>query len=177
MCIRDREYVDGLSLELVLDRVKITLESSGDHGAKNGAFTDETTLRYREGASDVRLGSEARYELSGGGLTWELDVNGMVRLELEGQVSSSKDSLELRDGIVTLRAAGVKVLDLALEYAVGPCGGMRVSAASPFMVSDMDWEDFQDVLTDLENNAQEWVRDLLLSGRLDGLYQLPGFSF
>lgn len=171
------EYVDGLSLELVLDRVKITLESSGDHGAKNGAFTDETTLRYREGASDVRLGSEARYELSGGGLTWELDVNGMVRLELEGQVSSSKDSLELRDGIVTLRAAGVKVLDLALEYAVGPCGGMRVSAASPFMVSDMDWEDFQDVLTDLENNAQEWVRDLLLSGRLDGLYQLPGFSF
>lgn len=171
------EYVDDLSLELAVEDVKITLESSGDHSAKNGAFTDKTTLRCREGASDLRLGSEVRYEAPEGGLTWELDMNGMVRLELEGQVSSSKDSLELQDGIVTLRAAGVKILDLDLEYAVGPCDGMRVSASSPAMVSDMDWEDLQDVLGDLESNAQKWVRDLLLNGRLDGLYHLPGFLF
>ena len=171
------EYVDDLSLELTVGDTEITLESSGDHKAKNGAFTDETTLRVREGASDTRLGSEARYEVSGGGLTWELDINGLARLELEGQLSTTKDSLKLQDGTLTLRAAGTKLLDLDLEYAAGPCNGMRVSAGSPTMVSDMDWEELQDLVDDIEGNAESWVRDLLFSGRLNGLYQLPGFFF
>ena len=54
---------------------------------------------------------------------------------------------------------------------------MRVSAGSPTMVSDMDWEELQDLVDDIEGNAESWVRDLLFSGRLNGLYQLPGFFF
>lgn len=151
-------YVDDLSLEIAIDGEKLTVESSGDHAGKGGAFTDETTVRV----GGNRLTSELRYEpkASNGNFEWEVKVDNTASVAMEGQLTTTKDSVDLRLDDLSVKAAGTKLVSLEGAYYLGPCKGMKVSVSSPKMLADMDEDDLMDLYYDIMENAQDWADDL-----------------
>lgn len=152
-------YVDNLSLEINAGGEKLTVESNGNHAGKKGVFTDETTIRV----GSERLTSELRYEPKAdkGNFAWEVKVANSASLNMEGQLTAGKDSIELELDDVSVKAAGVKVCSLGMSYYAGPCKGMTVSAPSPKMLADMDEDDWMDLYYDIQENAEDWVYDMM----------------
>lgn len=152
-------YVDDLSLELTIDGETLTVESSGNHAGKDGVFTDETTARL--GSS--RFTSELRYEpkADNSNFEWELKVDNTASVTMEGQLTTSKDSVDLRLDDLSVKAAGLKMFSLEGAYYLGPCKGMKVSVSSPTMLADMDEDDLMDLVQDIQENAADWGYDVL----------------
>lgn len=164
-------YVDDLSLEVVLNGQKLTIQSTGDHAAKSGVFTDETTLRV----DSNRLTSELRYQpkADNNNFEWELKVDNTASLSMEGQLTATKNSIDLKLDDLSVKAAGSKLLSLEASYYLGPCKGMTVSLSNPKLLSDMDEDDLQDLIADIADNAEDWTYDMmdkLPADLLDALY-------
>lgn len=159
------QYVDNLSLEITADGGEILVESTGNHTGKGGTFTDETTFRIREdGRSLGRLASEMSYKTKEGDFRWEIGVDSggvsLGVLEMEGTLTTSKDSLDLKLDDVSVRSMGMELVSLGLEYYAGPCKGMEVSVGSPTMLADMDEDDLMDLGYDIQGYAQDWLADM-----------------
>lgn len=170
------QYVDNLSLEIEIEGDKLVVASSGNHTGKGGSYTDETTLSLLEGGSKspmFRLTSDMEYEPKGKGdnFQWTIDVdapgaNGAVKME--GRLTTSKNSLDLKLDDVSVHVMGLKVLSLGVEYYAGPCDGMDIKVKSPMMIADMDEYDAMELISDIEDNAEDWAYDMqnLLGSRL-----------
>ncbi len=152
-------YVDDLSLEVEAGGEKLMVKSTGDHAARGGAFTDETTVRMDAG----RVTSRLRYEPKAdeGNFQWEIGVANTASLEMTGRLTIGKDWVELKLDDMSVKAAGIEVCSLGLEYYVGPCEGMRVSAPAPQMLGDMDDGDLTELYRSLQDNAEQWVYDMM----------------
>ena len=165
------EYVDDVSLELSVDDSRVIVESSGDHGGRSGVFTDETVIRVQVGGETVaRVTSEFSYEpkAEDGNLLWEISVDDMGSLNLEGQLTAAGDSLSLVLEDISVRAAGMELFALEAEYYVGPCEGIELSADGARMILEMSEPELMEWAMDLEREAQDWLYDMeeLLYGRL-----------
>lgn len=157
-------YVDNISFRAAMDGEEVLIESSGSHGGKDGVFTDETVLRISSGGSSVlRLGSDFSYEpkAQGDNFAWSLSVNSTASVNMTGQLTTGKDSLDLQLDKVSLKAAGMELCSLSASYSIGPCGGVEVSLPAPRLLGDMDMDDLEDLYYDIEFNAEEWVYDLM----------------
>lgn len=165
-------YVDDWTLELTIDGETLSIESTGDHGAKSGVYTDETVIRVPigSGSSDAgrssamsygRLTSEVTYDLKSDkdNFQWALTVDSAGSLELEGTLSTAKDSLVFEDGDLSLRASGVKVCSLEVEYELKPYDKTRVKLDSPNLLGDMSESDLEDLVYDLYSNVWSWGDD------------------
>lgn len=159
-----QEYVDDIGLELEVDGDTIEVASSGDHGLKSGVFTDETTVRIREGGSTLaRVSSEMSIDPKAGSdnFQWKLGVDSsglsILVLETEGDLAVTKDSMDLRLDQVSVRAVGMEVCTLGFDYYVGPCGGMDVSADDVRMLAGMSEMDLLELAYTLQSNAETWA--------------------
>ena len=163
-------YVDDLSLEISAGGEKLTIESNGDHSAKSGVFTDETTIRL---GSD-RVTSELRWEpkASKDNFEWKLSVGSAASVKMEGQLTTTKNSVDLQLDDLAVNAAGTKLISLSAGYYLGPCEGMKVSHSSPKLLSDMDEDDLEDLVFDIHDNMREWEDDMEAILPSDLLYYL-----
>lgn len=157
-------YVDDLSLRIAANGGELLVESSGSHGGKDGVFTDRTVFRVRSGGSTAfRVSSDFRYEPKAlsGNFGWKLNVNNAASVEMNGQLTAGKDSVNLRLDDVVLRAAGMKICSLAVDYSVNPCRDVEVSLPAPALLGDMDEGDLLELYYTVEENAQEWEYDMI----------------
>lgn len=157
-------YVDDLSLRIAAGGGELLVESSGSHGGKGGVFTDRTVFRVRSGGSTAfRVSSDFRYEPKAlsGNFGWKLNVNNAASVEMSGQLTAGKDSVNLRLDDVRLRAAGMEVCSLAVDYSAGPCRDVAVSLPAPALLGDMDEGDLLELYYTVEENAQEWGYDMI----------------
>lgn len=154
-------YVDDLSLELDLDGKQTAVKSSGDHGGRGGAFTDQTTLR-----SDVLRGygssitSEFRYEpgKTADNLSWKLELSGAGSLKMTGQLTAGEDSLELTLEDLSLRVMGLEVCSLRMEYGFGPYRGVpRTDGAK--IVPQMNEQELMQMVLDTQRRTLAWASE------------------
>lgn len=169
------QYVDNLSLEIEIEEGMILIESEGNHTGKGGEFTDETTIQISEdGTSMGRLTSEMSYrpKEKEDNFQWEISVasygSTLGSLMMEGQLTTTKDSLDLRLEDVSVQSAGIELFSIRVDYYIGPCEGMDVSVKSSKMIADMDELDVMELAYELQENAQEWTEDMqsLMAGKL-----------
>ncbi|MGN0968108.1 MAG: hypothetical protein ACI4O3_02470 [Oscillospiraceae bacterium] len=158
-----KTYVNDLSVVVSLDGgdMEIVLTSSGDHAAKNGAFTDETVLEVSEYGYTVEISSEFSYAAKekADNFSWSIDLDG-VSINMEGQLTAKKDAMTLQLDEVELRTYGSKALVLRVDYAIGPYE-KNAAVKSPVMLADITEDDLMDIAGDIEDNAYEWMQDLL----------------
>lgn len=154
------QYVDDLSLELTIDGETLSLESSGDHSAKSGTYTDETTIRLPGG--NGRLTSEMSYNPKAAidNLQWELTFNNIATLEMKGQLTSGKDFMQLQLDDVSILASGMEVCSLGLEYYIGPFEGSDMNTSGAGMLSGMDEAALEALYNEVEDNAQRWINSM-----------------
>lgn len=159
------QYVDDLSLVIEGDGDEIRLESTGNHSGKGGIFTDETTIRLRDDGEPLgRITSEMSYDTASGDFQWEIALEdggtAMGSLEMDGQLTGGKNSVELVLDDISVKVMGIKAVSLSAEYAIGPCEGMSVKASSSKMLDDLDMSDLRDVVYDIQVNARDWAEDM-----------------
>ena len=149
------EYVDDLGLELTVDSEKMTIKSTGDHGSKGGAFTDQTTMRV----GTTRLTSDFRYAPGGAGnnLTWTIGVPGSVSVDMEGRMTTAKDSMDLQLENLSLKFLGIEMVTLSMDYYAGPYDGQSVSTGSSKLITELDGLEMMALGVKLQTNAQSWL--------------------
>lgn len=95
---------------------------------------------------------------------WEISVasygSTLGSLMMEGQLTTTKDSLDLRLEDVSVQSAGIELFSIRVDYYIGPCEGMDVSVKSSKMIADMDELDVMELAYELQENAQEWTEDM-----------------
>lgn len=158
-----KNYVDDLSLTVSVDDsadTELVLTSHGDHGAKNGAFTDETVLEVTQYGYTNEVSSEMSYAPKKGqnNFSWRIDFEG-GRIDMEGQLATGKNSMELHLDELELRADGGSVT-IRLDYAIGSYQSIP-SVASPVMLSTLNEDKMLDIAEDIQDNAYDWAQDLL----------------
>lgn len=148
-----QQYVDDLSLRVEVDGQKITLKSTGDHGCRDGAYTDKTTLRV----GMVQLSSELRYEPKGGALSWSLSMPGAGSLDMEGSLTAGADFVTLNLEDISVKLMGMELVSLALDYHMGPYEGDRMAVTSPRLITQMDSLELMALANELQTSAESWL--------------------
>ncbi|MDE6281087.1 MAG: zinc ribbon domain-containing protein [Oscillospiraceae bacterium] len=157
-------YVDDFSFRIAVDDEEIVVESTGNHGGKDGVFTDATTLRARSGGSTLfRVSSNFSYEpkAKADNFEWRLNLNNMASVKMAGQLTTGKDSLDLQLDDVSLMTAGMEICSLSMDYHVGPFDGVAAFQPNPTLLGDMDLDDLESLYYDIEYYAMEWQYDML----------------
>jgi len=152
----------------------IELVSAGNHTGAGGTFTDETTVEIDEDGYKEEITSELSYEPKGKGnnFSWIVDVDGMVEVEAEGQLTASGDKMKLYLEELAVEAMGMKVCAVELTYELDSFS-MGVSAKKPIMLSTLDEDSIEDLGEEIVDLAEDWgedVADKLPESVLDELY-------
>ena len=159
-----KNYVDDLSLTVSggdsYSKVEIALTSHGDHSAKGGAFKDETVLEITQYGYTTEFSSEMSYaaKKDRNNFSWRIDFED-GRIDMEGQMTTGKNSMELHLTEVEFRADDVSVT-FRVDYSIGAYQSIP-SVKSPVMLSTLTEKKLQDIADDVRDNVTDWVRDLL----------------
>lgn len=149
-------YVDDLCLEIGLDGQVVTLDSTGDHSARGGAFTDVTEIR----GSFPTIISDLRYDLGSHHLEWELELENAGGLDMAGQLVMGKNSIDLNLEDISLQVMGLEVCSLGLDYYMGPCEGVDVTTTSSRMLTEMDETELTGLAEELQASAMTWMEEI-----------------
>ena len=118
-------YVDDLSLTVSDDYTTIVMESSGNHAAKGGAFTDETVMYVKEdGEKYVVLDSSLSFDTKSKAenFEWTLDMEESADMALDicGSVTFTGSSMTVDLTDICISEYGQELVDLSVYYQVDP---------------------------------------------------------
>lgn len=160
-------YVDDLGLELEVDGTAVTVRSEGDHGCKNGSFTDKTTMRV--GA--LKMTSEMSYDPreKGDNFSWELSIPGAGSVDMNGSLTvPNQDSVSLNLEDISMKLMGMEVCSLGLEYYAGPFQGNAAADKKAEIITAMSAEELMRMTLDTQQRALAWANEMerLFASRL-----------
>lgn len=156
-----KNYANDLGLELRLGQVRIRLNSTGNHTAAGGEYTDETTFRVQTGGESFSVKSELSYQPKKNSDNFEWTVRGEgFSLSAEGQLEGTKDSLSMELDKLSVSAMGLELVRLEAGYAIRPYEAPSYSSKAPTMLAKMDEEDVMDLYSGISANAQSWAMDM-----------------
>lgn len=150
-------YVDNISLEIKVDGEKVTIESEGDHTAKEGKFTDEITIK----ADDLKVTIETEYNPKNGALSVSMG-NEYPLLELEGTYAVTGEGCLLELDELVIASGGREMMSLALSCEITDYE-KRVKLSDARLITGLTEEDIMSLAEELEGNVLEWALGLTLS--------------
>lgn len=153
-------YVDNLSLEMKVGDKKLTIESEGDHTAKEGVFTDELTIKLPDGGK-YTLETEYEPKAESNNLTIRFG-NEYATLNMEGTYAATGDRYELSFDEVTMVQDGEELFSVAVSYEITGYE-KRVKVSDARLLSDLTGDDIMTLAEELEGNAAEWALELYSS--------------
>lgn len=155
-------YVDKLSVSAKdQDGEGFLIVSEGDHGAKNGTFTDKTTMTIG-GDMDTTIHSELSYtpDAQSDNLAWALSVQepeiGETRVEMKGQLTLGAEEFFLRLDELTVDD-GYTVGTFGIEYSFGKYAPQTVDTSNYMVLAEMTDADMTAASNSLMMNAMEWL--------------------
>lgn len=166
------EYVDDLSLEVEIDGVKLTVESTGDHGGRSGVFTDKTTIKgdpLKTSLSLSSITSELRYEpkKAADNLTWVLSIPGAGSLDMSGSLTAEANYVSLSLEDVSLKVMGMNVCTLGFDYVVD-CLPSEMPVQDPKIITRMNELELMQMVLDTQKRVISWSSEMeeLFASRL-----------
>ena len=156
-----KNYVDDMSVKLnVDDELEIIVTSTGDHSAKSGTFTDETTIEVTDGSTE-EIVVETSYapKKKDNNFSWSIDSS-YFTAAVHGQLNAGSSSLEALLHEVELEVYGMSVGTASVDYSLNSYK-KSISMKSPTMLSKMTEDDVMDLFDAIEENASEWAMDIL----------------
>lgn len=158
----DGDYTDMLGIEFRMDDtdVTVTLESSGDHSAKNGTYTDETVIEIEGNGESLVFTFETEYDPKTGEFTLDADADEIMAVSLRGALTGGENTFDLNLDRISVAVEGEELISCGLSLAVSPYE-QRVSVTNPTMLSTLTEEDLYDIADELSAAAQQWAMDLI----------------
>lgn len=156
-----KTYEDQWSFVISGGGDELRVESEGDHTASSGRYTDLTTISYTDSyGSAFTMESELEYDPKAHDFMWSIQGDGFA-MEAEGQLTSSKDAVSLALDNLEFQAYGETMLGLEMEYSIRPYEKRETGAAEVNMIGEMSASDLEDLGWEIQDNAQDWVYDLM----------------
>lgn len=156
-----KTYEDQWSFVISGGGDELRVESEGDHTASSGRYTDLTTISYTDSyGSAFTMESELEYDPKAHDFMWSIQGDGFA-MEAEGQLTSSKDAVSLALDNLEFQAYGETMLALEIEYSIRPYEKRETGAAEVTMIGEMSASDLEDLGWEIQDNAQDWVYDLM----------------
>lgn len=155
-------YVDDISLKLVADDEEYRIVSSGNHSGAGNTFNDETVIEYKYQSSKntlVKLKSSYSPKESEDNLSIKL-IAGSVSVQIRGQMTCKKDSVNLRLDKVSLMESNNKLAEFGMELNIGQYEGDNISVKNHEALANMSQADLIAVVEDIGENINDWAMDL-----------------
>jgi hypothetical protein len=117
-------YVDDLSLTMSAGGESFVLESSGNHAGKNGKYTDETKLYFKDsGTTMTFLTSSLSFDSkkSSDNFQWTLDMDDFasVVINIAGNMSYDSKSMTMDLNDISFTQYGEELFAFSLYYKLG----------------------------------------------------------
>ena len=155
------EYVDTLGLELNIDdEFTVVLESTGDHAARDGNYTDETSIEIDDGYESIDLRFETEYNPESGDLTFNVRAADILDVSVEGIFTGGENSLELTLDKVNVAVFEEELVTFGLSFSIGTYE-KRVSMSNPVLISTLTEDDLWEIADEIEAQAYGWIMDLV----------------
>ena len=154
-----KNYVDDISLQIIVDEVTMSIVSTGNHLADDGKFDDETVVEMRaDGEKQVLARMEATYspEKENDNFEWMLKAEDM-KISAAGTIHCSSKA-------VSVCLDDVKVGDYAafgFEYSIGKYEKDDIKITNSVELGELSEDELTDEVMDLSENITEWMQDLL----------------
>lgn len=155
-------YVDELSVEVILGNEEYVLTSEGNHTAKGGIFTDELTYCYSyndnvysEFTLTTSLDTKARED----NLELELEAES-AKISLEGTWKAEKGRLTLDADSIGVSVEGQKVLSLSFSYTADRYT-RRVDTNGARLLATFDEESIAEFIAEVETKGTQWAMELM----------------
>lgn len=154
------EYVDDLGLELMVDDLKLRIDSAGDHSVRGNLFADTTTIQLNDKSScllkvtsDLTLDPAKKED----NFQWTLedDNSGLIALDVAGDADWSQDYLSLNLDSITLKVMGIDVCTLTLSYHVENGAGAG-TVENPKIITRMDEQELMAMVLETQSNTLAW---------------------
>jgi len=162
----NEEYVDDISIDIASEDLSVEIKSTGDHGLKRGAYTDETTVRVRDGRSTLaRATSELALDpgKDSDNFQWKLgvDSSGMsiFVLEASGDYQTTDDYLSLSLEDASLRVVGMEVCNLAFDYYMD-CHPSTTALTDFQIITQMSEDELEQMVLDTQKRTLQWASDM-----------------
>lgn len=157
-------YIDEISFEMIVDGEGFTVVSQGDHGARDGVFTDETTITFdipgmRGDVVVLETEYDPKSDYDNLSLRMKIDE---ITFRMEGTYVCEKNQLQLAADTFAITSDGVdgKIVDLSFSYTVGNYQ-KRVDMAGARLLSDLTEDDLMEIVAQAEEKAKAWAMGLV----------------
>lgn len=154
-----KNYVDDLSIEIIAGENEIALVSNGDHGCKDGEFTDKTTLDMTEYGEAYRLmTSKMTYDPAAeeDNLSWTISTE-YTSVKMEGTMTSGKDSMYLRLDEISVSEYDTEVVALGAEYSLGAYAGDNMDTGDSVALAELSEDELYEEAEMIAEDFIAWA--------------------
>ncbi len=154
-------YVDDLSLSMSAGGESMVLESTGNHSGKNGKFTDETKLYFKDsGTTMTFLTSTLSFDSkkSGDNYQWTLDMDDIASLviNMSGNVSYDSKSMTMDLNDIRFTQYGEDLFAFSMYYKLGEFVD-EIQVDESVELLKLPENEIANEINALSENVQEWA--------------------
>ena len=158
-------YVDDLSLTMSAGGESFVLESSGNHAGKNGKYTDETKLYFKDsGTTMTFLTSSLSFDSkkSSDNFQWTLDMDDFasVVINIAGNMSYDSKSMTMDLNDISFTQYGEELFAFSLYYKLGEYDD-KIQIDESVELLKLSENEIAAEINALGEKGQEWAMGLM----------------
>ena len=155
-------YVDDISLQILIEEEGIRVVSTGNHTGKDNVFTDETVVKYvYDGDTTVIMELETSYapKQTEDNFSFSMEAD-TASVELRGNLVCDKNSMNLYLDKIGVYDYGETLAVLGMEFSIGKYQGEAFAIDDYQAFADMSEGDLMDIVDDVTRYATKWALNL-----------------
>lgn len=156
--------IDALTITIRNGDERMSLSSRGSHMPKDGKFTDTTSLMMNT-ETLFQMNTSLDTKAKSDNFSFLLTMPGaydIMSLDVSGSVAVDSNKLTADLSRVAMTVDG-ETLAFSADYAFGKGAGPAFSGADAQIITDMSESDLEDLMYDIEGNAQDALSRFLQS--------------
>lgn len=169
----EESLINDLTIEVSAGSPVFTLEMSGDHEPDDGVFTDKTTIT--SSGREV-LTMETEWDTKSDDDNFKLDMNMQGdTISMEGTLVTGSNSLDAQFDRVEVTSGGDS-MTMSISYALATCKDFAFTAKDATILTDLDYDDFEEIAESIQENAQSTILSKFLGSSSSSSSRYGGYG-
>lgn len=150
-------YVDNISFKLKNNYGELVVKSSGDHGAKDGLFTNKTTIEVDGDKYTLQVKYDPEADRDNLSVTWKDDIEA---IKIKGTYQAGKNDFLLDLDEVVYEYRDEEEFDISVNVHMFK-HTKRVEILDAVMLAEMTEDDLENMVEQIESMAASWAMELI----------------
>ena len=150
-------YVDNISFKLKNDYGELVVKASGDHGAKDGPFTNKTTIEIDGDKYTLQVKYDPKADSDNLSVTFKDDIEA---IKIKGTYQAGKNDFLLDLEEIAYEYGDEEEFDISVNVHMFK-HTKRVEVLGAVMLAEMTEDDLESMVTEIESMAASWAMELI----------------